>query len=889
MRSRNQFVQNSVKEGKWIKTSCKMCLHSCNMLAHVTDKGILNKVEGDPKSPSNRGHLCPKGNATLLRTYDPQRVTRPLKRTNPRKGPNDDPGWVPISWEEAMDIVCRELKKTLDEDPRKLLPAINDFQKLYLWAWPAAFGGNANYFTVVGTLCGGGYHPMCGMIHSTFAGANCYDYCNYWINLGGCDGFSSHLHVASQIGYMAEARVDRGMKLVTFDPRLSSSGAKSDQGWYPIRPATDRQFVMGMMHVLVYEDLYDKEFMKRDSNAVYLVGPNQYILRNEEGKPLVWDPVDNMAKTYDDETIKDYALEGTYEVEGYNAHFKYENYPPSVELEKIWEAGKVKARPSFQVFKDILADCTPEKISEITTVPADVIRKVSRDFAKEASIGSTIEIDGRTLPLRPAALNYYRGAQGHKKGSQTNHAMKLVNMLVGNMDAPGGHIGVTLDDFRIDRGHVWEGEGGHLLPTPHQLHPEVPFAYPPNTDHLMDYFPLGVDPGHLINDTFFNREKYGYTHTPDTMLICHSNPLWNMPGDQEKYFEIMRQMRFVVAIDILLNETTVWADIVLPTLDSMERWNMFMIEPPNTEGVCLQQPVVESPPECRSEEDIFNEISERIGILDTWNDILNFANHFHEKPEIMLEHGKKYTDKDLAEKRGLLWNDKPLEWYMENGHAVTKRKPEKWFRPWEGLRLNFYIELIVQERDKLKEKMEEAKVPFRHEWDWDDYQPLPVPDLDPVHFEPPEYDLYAFCYKDVQMNFSENLTIPWIADIVYRDPVHQGILINPKTAAERNIENGDLIQVESQYGYLKGLAKVTEGVHHESIGISNAITKWMDYHAVVKPGGGNFNRILPADLKNTDANSAQMECTAKVKVKKIRSKSKKGLEGLREITFTEKE
>jgi anaerobic selenocysteine-containing dehydrogenase len=842
-------VQNSMKAGRWVPTTCKMCLHSCNTLVHVTEDGVVNKVEGNPTSVSNRGRLCTKGNSALMRLYDPQRVKTPLKRTNPKKGPNEDPGWKPISWDEAYDIVCRELKKTLDEDPRKLLPAINDFQKLFLWAWPAAFGGNANYFTVVGTFCGGGYHPMNGMIHSTFAAANDPDYCDYWINNGGGDGFSSHLHVTSAANYMANARVERGMHLVVVEPRLSIGAAKADE-WVPIRPATDRQFALGLCHELIAQGYVDWDFLKKDTNAVYLVGPDDYFVRNSEGKCLVWDPEDNQAKTWDDPTIKDFALEGNYEVEG------------------------VKARPAFQVFRDILKDCTPEKISKITDVPPETITRIAKELGKAAKIGATIKIEGRELPLRPAAYNYYRGAQGRKYGSMSNHAYKLVNFLLGSIDAPGGHVGVTLDDQVEGRGHIVPGENGMIQCQPHQLHPEIPFAYPPNTTHLMDYFPLGVDPGHLNNITLFDPDHWGYDFYPDTMLICHSNPLWNLNGNQQRYFEIMKKMRFIVAIDIVLNESTVWADVVLPTLDSLERWNMTMIEPPNTEGPCLAQPVIDPLYDCKSEEEIFWEISERIGVLETWNQIVNFACGFGEKPELALETDKKYSDKDIAERKGKLWNDKPLEWYMKHGHAVTKRRPEIWYRPWEGQRLHFYLEYILQQRDELKKKMEDAGVPFIDEWEWDDYQALPLPILDPLHEEPAEYDMYAITFKDVQINFSENLSIPWIADVVYKDPVHMGILINPVTAERKGIEDGDLIEITSPYGSLKGLAKVVEGVHPETVAVSNALTRWVRYHAVVKPGGGNFNRLLPANLRNTDACSGQMETTARVKVTKLRSQPK---------------
>jgi len=865
-----QAVQNSMKPGKWIPSTCKMCLHSCGILVHVTEDGVVNKIEGDPTNPSNRGRLCPKGAAAILRLYDPQRVKTPLKRTNPKKGPGEDPGWVPISWDEAFDTVARELKQTLDDDPRKLLPAINDFQKLFLWAWPAAFGGNANFFSVVGTQCGGGYHPMNGMIHRTFAAGNDYDHCNYWINNGGGDGFSSHLHVAAQINYMAEARVERGMRLVVVEPRLSSGAAKSDE-WVPIRPASDRQFALGLCHVLVNEKLFDEKFIKKDTNAVFLVGPDGHFVRDKDNHCYVWDPVDNSAKLWNDETIKDFALEGTYEVEG------------------------VSCKPAFQKFKDILEECTPEKMSEITMVPADTITRIAREFADAAKIGSTIEIEGRTLPFRPAAYNWYRGAQGRKYGSMTNHTFKLVNMLVGNIDTPGGHIGLTLDDYWEDFDHVrsdgawWPKDTGEdsgmLTCQPHQLHPEVPFAYPPNTTHLMDYFPLACDPGHLSNMTLFDPDHFGFDFYPDTMLICHSNPLWNLSGDQERYFEIMKRMRFIVAIDIVLNESSVWADIVLPAHDTLESWNMTMIEPPTTEGMCLRQPVIKPLYDSKSEEEIFNEISERIGILDQWNEVINFVYGFGHKPELLLKPGIKYGEKEIAEKRGLLWNGKDLKWYMEHGHAVTRRKPEKIYRPWEGLRLHFYLEIILKHRDRLKKQMEEANVPFRDEWEWGDYQALPLPILDPVHNWPPEYDLWVISFKDVQLNFSENLTIPWIDDIVYKDPVHMGILIHPKTAAARGIEDADLIQLESPYGQIKGLAKLTEGMHPETVAMSNALTKWVDYHAIVRPGGGHFNRLMPADLKHTDANSGQLETTGKVKVTKLMSKPENAQEILAKNTM----
>ena len=838
-----QPVQNSLKSGKWIRSTCKMCLHSCGSIIHVTDDGVVNKIEGDPTNPSNNGKLCPKGNSAIMRHYDPNRIKQPLKRTNPEKGANVDPMWEPISWDEALDTVARELKKSIDEDPRKLLPSLEDFQKMNVWNWPLAFG-NQNSFQSGGTMCGGAYHPVNGIVHSAFAVANDVKHCNYWINDGTGDGFSSHLHAAAQSNWVAKARIERGMRCVTIEPRLSISAAKSEE-WIPIRPATDRHFALGLCHVMVKEGLCDYKFLRKDTNAPYLVGEDGLFVRDADDKIYVWDSVENKAKLWDDPSIGRLALEGTFEVDGKTC------------------------KPAFQRFRDILDGCSPEEMEKVTTVPAETTWRIAREFAAAATIGATIDIDGRTLPLRPAGYNYYRGAQGHKHGFQTNHSFKMVNFMVGNIDAPGGLMGVTLDDQWVDHSHVEPGENGMLLPNPHQLGPLPPFAYPPTTYHLLNYFPVGLHPPHLNLEVFLNSEKYGVDFQPDVMMICHSNPLWAIQGPRHKWLEFMKSMRFIAVSDIIPTETTQWADIILPSHDALESWNMTMIEPPHTEGMCLRQPVTEPLYDTKSEEDIFAELSERMGILEGYNAVINIVSGFEHKPELMLEPDKKYTDKEIARRKGLLWNDKDIDWYMEHGHAVTERRSDKWYRPWEGMRLHFYIEMMVTERDKLKALMEEHDVPFRHEWGWDDYQPLPTAVLDPVHEEPPEYGLYAIFYKDIQMNFGESLSIPWIKDIVYRDPVHIAMILNPKTAAAEGLQDRDIVRVDSPYGFLYGRIGTSEGMQPDTLGVSNALSRTRTSHKGVPHAGGHFNDLLPYDLGNTDAVTGQPETVCKIKITKL--------------------
>ena len=107
-------------EDKWIPSACTICYGGCSILVHRVN-GTVIKIEGNPKSPVGSGRLCAKGISGIMFLYDPHRVNTPLRRTNPKKGIGIDPGWKPISWDEAMDEIVERLKKLHAEDPRQLV------------------------------------------------------------------------------------------------------------------------------------------------------------------------------------------------------------------------------------------------------------------------------------------------------------------------------------------------------------------------------------------------------------------------------------------------------------------------------------------------------------------------------------------------------------------------------------------------------------------------------------------------------------------------------------------------------------------------------------------------------------------------------------------------
>src|SRR4030042_175689 len=98
---------------KILYQSCGVCDNTCGMLAYVRD-GRIKWIEGNPAdSLGAEGRVCVKGASAMRTLYDPNRLKGPLKRTNPNKGKEEDPGWVKISWEEAFTTIGAKFNEAI--------------------------------------------------------------------------------------------------------------------------------------------------------------------------------------------------------------------------------------------------------------------------------------------------------------------------------------------------------------------------------------------------------------------------------------------------------------------------------------------------------------------------------------------------------------------------------------------------------------------------------------------------------------------------------------------------------------------------------------------------------------------------------------------------------
>jgi thiosulfate reductase / polysulfide reductase chain A len=244
-------------ESKEFYHACHVCDVNCGLTYRVRN-GRIVELSGNPADEmGSAGTLCVKG-YSLLRLYqDPDRLKYPLLRTNPEKGRGVDPGWKPISWDEAYGRVGKKFREIYDaEGPQGILL----FQRGQDWPNHLQDAiGTPNQFSHVDT-CYTTEEVAGRAVHGARIWG--WDIGNAKYVLGfGYDqpGKSSNCH---QREFMKARR--NGAKIVIFDPRNSLTAQKADL-WIPIRPGTDPAAMLALIHVLIKENLYDKKFVEENT------------------------------------------------------------------------------------------------------------------------------------------------------------------------------------------------------------------------------------------------------------------------------------------------------------------------------------------------------------------------------------------------------------------------------------------------------------------------------------------------------------------------------------------------------------------------------------------------------------------------------------------------
>jgi anaerobic selenocysteine-containing dehydrogenase len=252
------------------------CPDACGVLITVED-GRATKIKGDPAHPMTRGFLCAKVAKYLDRVYSPARVLYPMRRVGP-KGPRPrsfapghatapvppetHPEWRRITWDEALDEITSRFKQIIAESGSEAI-------------LPFSFGGtlgmlnsasmDRRFFHRMGAsqlarnICSAageaGLESVLGIKMGTEPEQ--FRHSRYIIAwAANIHGNNVHLWP-----FIAEAR-RQGAKLVVIDPYRTRTAACAD--WYlPINPGTDAALALGLMHVIIGENLHDTDYVER--------------------------------------------------------------------------------------------------------------------------------------------------------------------------------------------------------------------------------------------------------------------------------------------------------------------------------------------------------------------------------------------------------------------------------------------------------------------------------------------------------------------------------------------------------------------------------------------------------------------------------------------------
>jgi len=273
------------ESGEWKPTTCQGCTSWCAIEAYVED-GRVVKVRGNANSKVNVGQCCSKCHLAIQQVYDPDRLKMPMKRTNPKKGRNEDPGFVPISWDEALNTVAdkiMELRKNDETYKYMLMRGRYSYMRDVLYDRMTKILGSPNNIS---------HSAICAEAEKfgPYYTEGLWDYRQYdvlnarYIILWGADPLSANRQVANYLNKWGD--VINNADVAVIDPRFSASAAKADE-WMPIAPGQDGALAVAIAHVILTEGLWYKDFVGDFTDGVNkFVAGQEVAEKDAEGKPL---------------------------------------------------------------------------------------------------------------------------------------------------------------------------------------------------------------------------------------------------------------------------------------------------------------------------------------------------------------------------------------------------------------------------------------------------------------------------------------------------------------------------------------------------------------------------------------------------------------------------
>ncbi len=646
------------------------CPDTCAFLYHVED-GRLVEVAPNAEHPMTRGNLCVKLKNYAEHHYNPDRLLYPMKRV----GPKGSGQFERISWDQALSTIKSKWDEIADKYGTEAI-------------MPHVYLGNQG--TLNGLTSGDAFFNRLGATVAEKTYCESTSSTAWFMTVGPTGGLdveslayskyiivwamnmmSTNLHAWP---FILEAKKN-GAKIVVIDPVRTRTAKKAD--WHiRIRPGTDAALALGMMNVIIADDLVDHDYVEK-----YTLG-------------------------YED----------------------------------------MKARA---------AEYPPEKVSEITGIPADDIRRLAREYAT----------------TQPSAIRQGVALERSPGGGQAIRAITCLPALVG----------------------AWRHVGGGTV--------EMPiWEFPFNFDKICR--PDWIKPGpRVVNELDLGAALTGELDLDPpikSLFVYNSNPVSQAPEQAKLIKGLERDDLFTVVSELFITDTARYADLVLPATMQAEQFDLMV-----TWGhlyMMLNQPAIEPPGETVPNVQLFRRLAKTMGFEDDYWTMT--------EDEMLLE----FYDWKAPQLQGIT-----LDLLKERGFMrLNVGDPDKRAPHAEG---NFKTESGKCEfRSVAAAKHGNFVVPVWRSM-YEDKQPGQPVDPLPVHIPPLESpgtnpELAAkYPLNIVSPKPHAFLNTQYANEAVQRQRQgEQYILIHPDDAGPRKIESGNYVRVFNDLGAFEGRADVSEDV-----------------------------------------------------------------------------
>nr|CRH05362.1 putative molybdopterin oxidoreductase [Candidatus Magnetococcus massalia] len=878
-------------------TTCYMCACRCGIRVTLRD-GEVRHIQGNPNHPLNQGVICAKGSSGVMKQLSPARLHNPLKRKE--SSDRGNPEFEVISWDEAFDIMEKKLGDIRARDPKKFAMFTGRDQMQALTGMFAKNFGTPN-FAAHGGFCS--VNMATGMIYSMggsfweFGGPDLHD-AKLFVMIGTAEDHHSN-PLKREIGHFKS----HGGRMISVNPVRTGYSAVADQ-WVGIKPGTDGALLMAIIHVLINEGLYDKDFLENYSNAAELVVQNEgeqegLFLRSGAEKPEgVYDNQDRLWWDYNTKKAVPMRAEGA---------------KPAFLGEYKLDDGTV-VKPSFQLLMERVESCTPEWAAEITGVDAEVIRDLAREMG-------TVARDHRfEVPMKwtdawgkehdkiigvPVAFHAMRGLAAHSNGFQTIRALSVVMSLLGTIDRPGGFRHRAPFPRPIPPGpknctHPEEVQPN--TPLPH-----APVGWPTSPEDLFiheDGTPVRIDKGfswehpisaHGLMQNVITNAWRGDPYKIETLFLFMANMAWNSSMHADAVREMLSdkdddgnyKIPYIIVCDAFHSETVAYADLVLPDTSYLERYDvMGMMDRPISEFSgpvdAVRQPIMPPKGDTMPFQEVLIELGSRLkfpAFTDEngkrkYKDYKDFIINFQVKPGFGFLSGWRGKDGDQAMKGEP--NPKQWEAYEKNGNFHHHELPKhmQYMRNWnkdylewakennlmgftDPINIQLYSEILQTFRLAAQGKRPGRQPPDRLRKRVETYfDPLPFyyETLESQLVDTKEYPYTALTQRPMAMYHSWDSQNAWLRQI----HTYNYLFMSPKVGEDNGFGDGDWVWVESPFGKVRCMARFTEAVEPGTVWTWNAIGKasgaWaLDNKANESKKGFLLNHVISEELPAHEA------------------------------------